>query len=332
MPDPAVPKPKKIETLLYVVAKFKAAVPGAWLAKLNVNVCHPPATVVVANVSTDNVGSPAFSTFNSTGVPASGDHTRTVIDVFPAENGITGTAKLASVDTVVPAQVSAPTPLTTRATRLAAFPGSATTVPSAPPNPVNTGAIASSKVITKPPDGGGGVTYACCALAADVLALPARSMKAPAATLTSSVPVASAGGFATSVACLASMRTKAPLVPPVRTTSSVVKLVPTSSLKTKLNVTSPVAVSAATLSVMVRVGGVVSTRRTWSSITEPAVEPAGSLNPYPQTWLRPRPSFGAPAGCTTLRVKSVNGTLTCFQPVKLSTNGASKRSAESGPW
>ena len=254
--------------------------PVAWFAKSKVRVCQPPATVVVASVSTDTVLSAAFSTFSRTGMPASGDHTRTVIDVLPVENGMTGTEKFSPVETVVPAQISAPVALTTCATLFAALVGSATTVESsAPPKPVRTGGVASSKVITKAPDGGGGVTYACCAVAADVLALPARSVKAPAATVTSRVPVESAGGFATRVACVASTRTKAPLVPPVRAMSSVVKLVPTSSLKVKVNVTSPAATSAATLSVMLTEGGVVSVRRTWSSMTLLVVEPAGRRKP-----------------------------------------------------
>ena len=62
--------------------------------------------------------------------------------------------------------------------------------------------------------------------------------------------------------------------------SSLVKLVPTSSLKAKVKVTSPVATSPSTSSVMVAVGAVVSTRRTWSSVTAPVVEPpTGSVKP-----------------------------------------------------
>ena len=102
------------------------------------------------------------------------------------------------------------------------------------------------------------VAYACCAAAVAVLPLPARSVNLSAATLTSMVPVELAVGVTTRVACVPSTRVKLPLVPPVTTTEAVVKLVPTSSLKVNANVTSPAAVAAAMLSVIVTVGGVVS--------------------------------------------------------------------------
>ncbi len=65
-----------------------AAVPVASFAKSNVNISQVDANVVNASVSTLMVGFPASSTFNLTGIPASGDHTITVIVVFPEENGI----------------------------------------------------------------------------------------------------------------------------------------------------------------------------------------------------------------------------------------------------
>ena len=102
------------------------------------------------------------------------------------------------------------------------------------------------------------VLKAFCADAAAVLVAPARSLKAPTATLTFSVPLVLAVGMTTKVACVPLTRVKAPLVPPVTTTSSVVKLVPTSLLKAKVKVTLPLAVGATMSLVTVRVGGRVS--------------------------------------------------------------------------
>ena len=131
-----------------MVARLSAAVPAAWLAKLKLKVCQPPATVVVASVSTLLVGSAASSTFSRTGVPAVGDQTRTVMVLLVAVKPMVAMALLARFDTVVPAQSSAVALLMTRATLLAALLGSATTLESsAPPKPVSAGAVASSIVI-----------------------------------------------------------------------------------------------------------------------------------------------------------------------------------------
>ena len=70
---PVVPKLKKMEILLYVKARLSAAVPAAWLAKLNVSVSQALAAVVVASVSQVWVGSAASSTLSRTGMPASGE-------------------------------------------------------------------------------------------------------------------------------------------------------------------------------------------------------------------------------------------------------------------
>ena len=111
--------------------------PAAWLAKSKVSVSQALATVVVASVSTDLVGSAASSTFSRTWMPASGDQTRTVIVVLLAVNSSAGTVLFGPVDTVVPAHSWAVADLTTLATLLAAFVGSTTTVESsAPPKPV----------------------------------------------------------------------------------------------------------------------------------------------------------------------------------------------------
>jgi len=130
-------------------------VPDAWLAKSNVSVSQAPATVVRVSVSTDCPGLAEFSAFRRIGIPASGDQTRAVIVVAVAVNGMTGTAWLARVDTVVPAQTCAPASLTTRATLFEALVGSATTDDWLSPKSVRVGGVASSKEMTKPP---GGVT------------------------------------------------------------------------------------------------------------------------------------------------------------------------------
>ena len=49
------------------------AVPGASFAKSNTTVLHPFATVVVASVSTDFVGSVWSSAFNLTVIPEAGE-------------------------------------------------------------------------------------------------------------------------------------------------------------------------------------------------------------------------------------------------------------------
>ena len=133
-----------------MVARFSAAVPAAWLAKLKLSVCQAPATEVVASVSTDFVPSAASSTFRRTGMPAVGDQTRAVTVVRVAVKGSVTMALLGQIDTVVPAHSSAVPDLTILATRLAALVGSTTTVASsAPPKPVSNGAVVSSKLTTR---------------------------------------------------------------------------------------------------------------------------------------------------------------------------------------
>ena len=117
---------------------MSAAVPVAGLAKSNVSVSQALATVVVASVSTECVGSAASSTLRRTLMPALGEYTRTVMRVLAASNGILPTDLSGPVDTVVPANVSAVADLTTFATLLVPPAGSATTEESsAPPKPVN---------------------------------------------------------------------------------------------------------------------------------------------------------------------------------------------------
>ena len=127
--------------------RSSAAVPAAWLAKLKVSVCQPLATVTVASVSTDRVRSAASSTLSRTGMPATGDHTRADIVVSVLENGSRAMASLGHTTSVVPAQTSAVSLLTMRATLFVASVGSTTTVASpAPPNPTSVGAGLSSNV------------------------------------------------------------------------------------------------------------------------------------------------------------------------------------------
>jgi hypothetical protein len=70
-------------------------------------VCQPLATVVVASVSQERVGSAASSTFRRTGIPAVGDHTRTVIVLAAAVKGMIAIELFAPVETVVSAHSSA---------------------------------------------------------------------------------------------------------------------------------------------------------------------------------------------------------------------------------
>ena len=124
--------------------------PVAGLAKLKRKVCQPLATVVLASVSTLLVPSAASSTFMRTGVPAVGDQTRAVSVVRVAVKGSVTMAWLGQMDTVAPAHTSAVPDLTILATRLAALVGSTTTVASsAPPKPVSSGAVVSSKLTTR---------------------------------------------------------------------------------------------------------------------------------------------------------------------------------------
>ena len=88
--------------------------------------------------------------------------------------------------------------------------------------------------------------------------MPARSLNAPAATDTLMVPVVLAAGFTTRVDTVALERVKAPATPPLTAIFVASKEASTPSLNVNVNVTGPVAVVAATLSVMVRVGMVVS--------------------------------------------------------------------------
>ncbi len=119
-------------------ARFNGAVPAAGFAKLKVSVSQALATVVVASVSQLLLPSAASSTFSRIWTPAAGDHTRTVIVLAVALNGIGAIEKFASVDTVTPAHSSAMADFTTLATLLAPPAGSVTMVESsAPPKPVS---------------------------------------------------------------------------------------------------------------------------------------------------------------------------------------------------
>ena len=108
-----MPKSKKTLALLKVLAWLRGLVPEAGLAKLKVRVCQVLAwVVVVALVSTVLVGSVESSSLRRTMVPASGDHTR-MVAVW--EEGVMS-SPAGRLRKVVPAQVSAPTTLTTCAT------------------------------------------------------------------------------------------------------------------------------------------------------------------------------------------------------------------------
>ncbi len=119
-------------------ARFNGAVPAAGFAKLKVSVSQALATVVVASVSQLLLPSAASSTFSRIWTPAAGDHTRTVIVLAVALNGIGAIELPGAVDTVTPAHSSAVADLVTCATLLAPPAGSATTLAaSAPPKPVS---------------------------------------------------------------------------------------------------------------------------------------------------------------------------------------------------
>ncbi len=123
---------KKMDTLVYSLAKLIAAVPLASLAKSKVRVCHTPASVTVASVSTETVGSVRFSALRRTGIPASGDQTRTFIVVAPGSKG-KASAKPITSPTVVPAHNSAVPVFTDCITMLPALVGSITVSEAFPP-------------------------------------------------------------------------------------------------------------------------------------------------------------------------------------------------------
>ena len=117
------------------MARFKAAVPAAWLLKLKTRVSQAEATVVRASVSTLMVGSLDASTFRRIGVPAVGDHTLTLMLVAPTAKGI-GAAKPTVPPTVVPAQSSAIAVFMVLTTWLVALVGSTTISDEFPPKSV----------------------------------------------------------------------------------------------------------------------------------------------------------------------------------------------------
>ena len=84
-----------------MLARFSTGVPAAALARLKVKVCQPT-TLVVASVSTDLLPSVMSSSFRRTGMPASGDQTRSVIVVAVLLKGMRGKPPLATVTTVDP--------------------------------------------------------------------------------------------------------------------------------------------------------------------------------------------------------------------------------------
>ena len=113
-----------------------------------------------------------------------------------------------------------------------------------------------------PPPAGGGTTgtvlKACEAELAAALALLARSVNFPAATLTLMVPVELAAGVSSTKYFMSLTLINALGAPPATTMSSKVKLLPTDSLNAKMNVTAPDAVAPALLSSMTKVGATVS--------------------------------------------------------------------------
>ena len=115
-----------------------AAVPVACFEKSKVKVCQAPAVVVKTSVSTDLLGSPWSSTFSRTGIPASGEKTRTDILVWLALKAILGVKpSCAAPVIVVPANTSEPAARTTLATMFAALVGSGARLESsAPPKPM----------------------------------------------------------------------------------------------------------------------------------------------------------------------------------------------------
>ncbi len=128
-----MPKSKKTEALLKVVAWFSGLVPLAGCAKLKVRVCQSPATVVVASVSTVRVPSAASSSLRRTTVPASGAHTR-IVTLWLLE--VINSPEV-SDRKVTPAQISAPTVLMT-STAVPEPPagGAVSSEGTVPPNPV----------------------------------------------------------------------------------------------------------------------------------------------------------------------------------------------------
>ena len=121
-------------------ARFNAAVPATWFAKLNSSVCQPFTVVTVASVSQLCVGSFLFSTFNLTCMPACGEYTLTFILFSVAVNGMFAlkpvcTPPVTAV-TVVPANNCAVFVFITFTTVLVAKTGSGTIVDcSAPSKP-----------------------------------------------------------------------------------------------------------------------------------------------------------------------------------------------------
>ncbi len=126
--------------------------PAAGLAKSKVSVSQAFATVVVASVSQLLLPSAASSTFSRIWTPTVGDHTRTVMVLAVAVNGIGAIELFGAVLTVTPAHSSAVADLVTSATWFAPPAGSATTLAaSAPPKPVSVYVTAgSSNVIGSP--------------------------------------------------------------------------------------------------------------------------------------------------------------------------------------
>ena len=130
------------------------------------------------------------------------------------------------------------------------------------PSKVSAGVSSNEARSLSPPLAGGGTTStvlkACEPELAAKLALLARSVNLPAATLTLIVPAALAAGVSSSRYFMSLTLISGLAVPPATTMSSIVKLVPTDSLNVKVNVTAPDAVTAAMLSSMTSVGATLS--------------------------------------------------------------------------
>ena len=136
---------------------------------------------------------------------------------------------------------------------------------SPPLNPSKRGNVAPSNEAstTSPPTTGGTtgtVSKSCVRVLVPTLAMPPRSAKAPAATLTRIVPVLLSAGLTSSRYFMSLTLTSVSGVPPVTTTSLAVKLLPTDSLNVKMKVVlpSPVALAAVMLSSIARVGATPS--------------------------------------------------------------------------
>ena len=226
-----------------------------------VRVCQPTTTACVACMSPVlMLASDSFSSFSTMGTPAVGEYTRAEMVRLVAVSAMGPTLALA------PAHTSPPRRMILPALPLPPAGPAAMAEVSAPLKPSKRGRLAPSNEAstTSPPTVGGitgRVSKACVRVLAPLLAMPPRSAKAPAATLTLIVPVLFFGGTTSSRYFVSLTLISATGAPPVTVMSLAVKLVPTDSLKVKTNVVRPslaVAVAAVTLSSITSVGATPS--------------------------------------------------------------------------